>query len=337
MIPIFFPYTYLSPPVLNILSSCFGKTAIYQPLDKMIPPELEESIRSGKLEIRKPLLDNDDKLRVILKEYHSWTDFHRMPQRGYHKIIQSLKYSSPDPTSSQIRNEIKDRISQEEKLDGLTASDNARLFLALAQEYDMQQTGLSMEMKQLQDMQQQLFQDLKGDGLNGTDTFTSRFSDPLDFNSDDYMTSERLLAWSHLMCHDTNPPWVFITTDSEAFQMVSEQADTILTLSGFDRRPMDITNKEEPGKGYPAFSDYLDQLTKAEEEKLPAQLFEDMDSSALTREGVDRLNLSMAPNQSPVKLFGKLLHPPIEDTSHTDTDPLSRNTVLALMELSVVV
>ena len=331
MIPIIFPYTYLSPRVLEPLSTLFGKVLIYQPVDKLFPADLEESSRSGKIEIRIPLKDNDKKLKAILKEYRTWADLHHISQREYHKITHRLNLPAQDPMSSQIRQEIKDRMSGEKEHDTLTPSDNARLFLALAQEFDMQQTGLSMEINQIQDMQQQLFRDLRGDGPGESNSFSSAESPQPE--SSGYMASERLSTWSHLLCHDTQPTCVFITTSSEAFQMVSKQAGLIQPLSGLDKRPVDISHKENPWEGGQAFIDYLDQLTKAEEGALPVQPFEDMNATAVGRECNVRLTVSMVPNQSPAEVFGKLIHPPINETAATDTDTLCRNTVLALIEL----
>lgn len=331
MIPILFPYTYLSPRVLEPLSTLFGKVLIYQPVDKLFPADLEESSRSGKIEIRIPLKDNDKKLKAILKEYRTWADLHHISQREYHKITHRLNLPAQDPMSSQIRQEIKDRMSGEKEHDTLTPSDNARLFLALAQEFDMQQTGLSMEINQIQDMQQQLFRDLRGDGPGESNSFSSAESPQPE--SSGYMASERLSTWSHLLCHDTQPTCVFITTSSEAFQMVSKQAGLIQPLSGLDKRPVDISHKENPWEGGQAFIDYLDQLTKAEEGALPVQPFEDMNATAVGRECNVRLTVSMVPNQSPAEVFGKLIHPPINETAATDTDTLCRNTVLALIEL----
>jgi len=330
MTPILFPYTYLSPRVLEPVSTLFGNILIYQPFDKLFPDDLDELSRSGRIEIRIPLKDNDKQLMAILKEYRTWADLHHISQREYHKITHNLNLSAQDPRSSQIRQEIRDRMSGEEKRDTLTLSDNARLFLALAQEFDMQQTGLSMEINQIQGMQQQLFKDLRGDGPDGSDSFSSAESFQPD--SHGYMTSERLSAWSHLMCHDTQPTCVFITTSSSAFQMVSEKAGLIRTISGFDKRPVDISHKENPWEGSQALTDYLDQLTKAEEGVLPVQPFEDMDAPGADRECNVRLTVSMVPNQSPAEVFGKLIHPPINETAAAD--PLCRNTVLALIELA---
>lgn len=331
MMPIFFPYTYLSPRVLEPVSILFGKILIYQPFDKLFPPDLEESSRSGKIEIRIPLMDNDKKLKAILKEYRTWADLHHISQREYHKITRSLNLSTQDPMSSQIRQEIRDRMSGEKERDTLTPSDNARIFLTLAQEFDMQQAGLSKDIDTFQNMQQQLFKDLKGDEFDGSDSFSSADSSQPD--SHDYMTSERLFAWSHLLCHDTRIPCVFITTSSSAFQMVSEKAGLIRTISGFDRRPVEISNKEKPFDRRRALTDYLDQITQADEESLPAQPFEKADAPAAGREYSARLTLSMVPNQSPAKVFGKLIRPSIKKTAATD-DALCRNTVLALIELS---
>ena len=222
-------------------------------------------------------------------------------------------------------------MSGEEERDTLALSDNARLFLALAQEFDMQQTGLSMEFNQIQDMQQQLFKDLRGDGPGEPNSFSS--GESCQPESYGYMTSERLSAWSHLLCQDTQPKCVFITTSSSAFQMVSKQAGLIHTLSGFDKRPVDISHKENPWEGGQVLTDYLDQLTRAEEGALPIQPFEDMDATAAGRECNVRLTVSMVPNQSPAEIFGKLIHPPINETAATDTETLCRNTVLALIEL----
>ncbi|HIJ55357.1 MAG TPA: hypothetical protein HPQ03_04445 [Deltaproteobacteria bacterium] len=277
-------------------------------------------------------MDNDKKLKAILKEYRTWADLHHISQREYYKIIRGLTLSTQDPKSSQIRQEIRDRMSGENERDTLTPPDNARIFLALAQEFDMAQAGLSKDIDRFQDMQQQLFKNLKGDEFEGTESFSSADSSQPD--SHDYMTSERLSAWSHLLCHDIRIPCVFITTSRSAFQMVSEKAGLIRTISGFDGRPVDIANKEKPFDWRRGLTDYLDQITQTDEESLPAQPFEKADAPVAGREYSARLTLSLVPNQSPAKVFGKLIHSPIIETTATD-EASCRNTVLAFIELSV--
>lgn len=333
MIPILFPYTYLSPRELGPLSTLFGKILIYQPIDKLFPADLEESFRSGKIEIRIPLKDNDKMLKTILKEYRTWADLHHISQREYHKITHSFNLSAQDPMSSQIRQEIRDRMSGEKEHGTLTPTDNARLFLALAQEFDMQQTGLSREINQIQDMQQQLFKNLRGDGPDGSASFSSAESSQPE--SHDYMTSERLSAWSHLMCHDTQPARVFITTSSSAFQRVSKQAGLTRKISGFDSRPVEILHKEKPFDRSRVLTDYFDQVTQTDEESLPDHPFGNEDAPAADRACNVRLTVSMVPNQSSPEVFGKQIHSPISETPATDTDTLCRNTVLALIELPV--
>jgi hypothetical protein len=72
MIPIFFPHTYLSCPVMEAVQACFSPVVLYQPSAMGIPPPLREWEKTGQVDLRVPVPAEEEKLASLLTDFRNW-------------------------------------------------------------------------------------------------------------------------------------------------------------------------------------------------------------------------------------------------------------------------
>lgn len=328
MTPTFFPYTYLSSSQFRLLSTVFGKIAVYEPIQAMRPADFQNWSQSGALEIRTPVVENDTTLQRVLNDLNAWAHLQPLSHRTLYKMTRQMGFTPPDPSVSLIRDEIKNRLSEHDNPDVLSSTDHARLFLSLAQGFDMQQDGLQMELEQLEKRQRALFSHMTGDGLTAEDSPGSR--EPFNATASDEMISERLSAWSRLLCCDPDPPCVFVTIHPYLFQMILEKAVSPRTVSGFNKRRVTISSRTEAPTWRTSLIDLLQGLTEPRGKTLAEKGIELLFESDGSLDASVRLTLCLAADQSPIDLFGNLPAPPPEKAE--DIKSPCSHVVLALME-----
>ena len=76
MKPIYFPFTYVSDPVAESLSACFGQFIVYQPLAGKIPEPMHAWVEKGVLDIRAPMTEDQNEFEAVVKNYLSWAVLH---------------------------------------------------------------------------------------------------------------------------------------------------------------------------------------------------------------------------------------------------------------------
>jgi hypothetical protein len=88
MKPIYFPFTFISEPVFDALSACFGKIVVYQSSKVNIPENMKEWDNSGKLEIRIPIEGDEEKIDNILQDFKTWAQLHQGSELSFlkHKL-----------------------------------------------------------------------------------------------------------------------------------------------------------------------------------------------------------------------------------------------------------
>ena len=243
MKPIYFPFTYISRPIAAALAACFKQTVVYQPSRHNIPPENQMWADSGIIDLRVPIAGDENKLEAILKDYNAWANLQQGGTLDFFKAWGGKIPFFDETFSSQIRADIKKKSrpgqSQKEGEDIFSA----RLFLHMAQSFDLQNNGLNQDLKLFDAMEQDLMKNLKGEdeALNLEAAAKERFpiSDP-----GFYMVAERLKAWIKLMQHDRELPGLFITTSRSILDELMDKAPEIEMVIEFDSIPMHASRDE---------------------------------------------------------------------------------------------
>jgi len=279
MKPIFFPFTYISKPVAEALFSCFGKSIIYQPSAVDVPEKMNQWTESGMLDIRIPVKNDEQKLSTILKEYKIWANLHQERMGDKFKFFNAQRNKVPffdDTSSSQIKADIKDFINKNRSSKNQDSIFNARVFLSIAQDFDIQNDTIIKEMVSFETAQQDLIKKMKGD--NETSYAGSAGKEVLKTDySGDYMIPERLKAWALLMCCD---PWhnkgkipgFFITSSRPVIDYLIDKIPGAESVLRIDEIPVSKDMTEEMVRWREGLISYLEILADDSRSMLPGDI-----------------------------------------------------------------
>lgn len=213
---IYFPFTTISDEQMTVIGNCFDSAPIiYQPTT-YIPKAMQHWVDSGKVEIRRPVQGDEAILERIVREYQKWAELHQGAE------LSAFRFMVDDEESSiaRIRNSLRmyDIPKDTEKGDPMF---NVRLFLRIAQEYDIQHQEADKEISAFEKMEKAMLEELRGE------------EDELEISSDklivredvgEYMTAERMTAWTQLMLRDTGDSCLFITESPAVFGYLQDYA-----------------------------------------------------------------------------------------------------------------
>jgi hypothetical protein len=223
MKPVYFPFTYINDDVASRLYACFGQITVYQPGGHNIPENMQRLAREGMLDLRIPVSGDEARLEALIKEYKEWGELHQKSDMAFLKAIGERVPFFDDTFSTQLASQIKkirDENYSKEKPDILF---NARLFLCLAQDYDIMQDGINRDLISVYEMEKKLLEGL----THEDEVFFSKNTGSSIQAADDsgkYKIKERIEAWTCLMSKDKEKPRFFITCSRDAFDFVIENA-----------------------------------------------------------------------------------------------------------------
>jgi len=246
MKPVYFPFTYINDAAARDLCACFGQVTVYQPGAHSIPESMQRLAMEGMLDLKVPVSGDEARLEALIKEYKEWGELHQKSDTAFLKAIGERIPFFDDTFSTQLASQIKkirDENYSKEKPDILF---NARLFLCLAQDYDLVQDGINRDLVSVYEMEKKLLE-----GLTHEDEvfFSKNTGSSLQASDDSgrYKIKERIEAWTYLMSNDREMPRFFITGSRDAFDFVIEKAGDISKVIELVSIPVcsqaDIMNK----------------------------------------------------------------------------------------------
>lgn len=300
MKPIYFPFTYISEPVLEALSVFFKQIIVYQPSSLNIPESMQKPANSSLLEIRIPVKGDENKIDDILKDYKNWANIHQGSEMAFLKTKPDIIPFFGEFSTSQIKADIKKKKQKqqnEKKQDTLL---NARIFLHIAQEFDAQNWEIDKDLLSLEEKSVNLIDNLKGkDELS----FKGNDREPalkIDHQSD-YMTIDRIIAWTHLMQYDQDMSGLFITNNRSAIEHLIEKTPEAKIVLNIDSTPLTNSDDEKREKWQNSLNEQLelilgDSLPASEGIKIKSPFDKD-DGKKVS------LTLYLVPGESPYKFF----------------------------------
>lgn len=317
MKPIYFPFTYISKPVTEALYTCFGKTIIYQPSSKNIPEEIHKLVERGVLDIRisgKPEKKDEEKLSAILKEYNAWANLHQ-GSRGIHlDFFKARRNNIPffdDTSASQIKADLKNITDKNPTQKEPDPVFNARIFLSIAQEFDMQRDKIDLDMASFETARKDLINNLKGEVE--TSPLVPGYED--DFKAGnltdyDYMILERVEAWALLMCCDLmqyrdEMSGLFVTKSRQAIDHILDKTPEAEKLAFYDTVPLAKNQFEETAKWPNSMMEHLKMVAESSR-PLKQGLFTAVPDD-LKCETKISLSLYLVPETSPLEYFSRFI------------------------------
>ncbi len=300
MKPIYFPFTYISESVLEALSAFFKQIIVYQPSSLNIPESMQKQADSNLLEIRIPVKGDENKIDNIVKDYKSWANIHQGSEMAFFKTKPDMIPFFGEFSTSQIKADIKkkERKQQnEKKQDSLL---NARIFLHIAQEFDLQNWEINKELLLLEEKASDLIDNLKGEdelSFKGNDREKAL---KIDYQSE-YMTPDRIIAWTHLLQYDRDMSNLFITNSRSVVEHLVEKTPDAKIVLSIDSIPLTNSNDEKREKWQNSLNEQLElifggSLPASEDIKIKSPFDKD-DGKKVS------LTLYLVPGESPYKFF----------------------------------
>jgi hypothetical protein len=212
---VFFPGTFVPQETIAAINRRIGRFAVYQPVMGLSPKMLEGLAGTGAIELRHPVIGKEAYLQELCRAYSSWGGF-------YQKDALRLKRLADDGFYNQdFAAEIKSQILKSEgtgrsgskKTVAETADPmvNARMFLQLAQDFDLSESEIQQGLEKAEKASRQLFEQLRGEKPSKK---KSRGAGAIP-DAGEVMTDARLAAWFLLSRTDAYLPDIFVT-DSRA-------------------------------------------------------------------------------------------------------------------------
>ena len=300
MKPTYFPFTYISEPVLEALSAFFKQIIVYQPSSLNIPESMQKSANSSLLEIRIPAKGDENKIDNILKDYKSWANIHKGSELAFFKTKPDMIPFFGDSSTSQIKADIKKKRQKyqvEKKQDFLL---NAKIFLHLAQEFDMQNWEINKDLLILEEKTLNLIDNLKGDDELSFKENDKEKALKIDCQSD-YMTSDRIIAWTHLLQNDQDVSDIFITNSRSAIEYLLDKTPETKIMLNIDSILLTNSTDKKKEKWQESLMERLESL---QEKSLPASGDIKIKSPFDKDDGKKvSLTLYLVPGESPYKFF----------------------------------
>jgi hypothetical protein len=245
MYPIYFPYTYINRPMAVMLKECLGPVSVYQPSERQVPEPMQLLAQEGFIELRAPVVGDEKQLGRLLDDYRDWAALRR-PARGIDTAyLRTLKDRLPffeDDSTSRIRAQIKQQMGGRPAVAGdVDAAEilfRARLFLQLAQEFDLQSEGIAADLARCNEMERELLKDLHGETGTGEAPSAAKES-PTGSETTYFMLTERIESWATLMLadpHQAGPSasGLFVTGNREVVELMAERLPEIQQVVDLD-------------------------------------------------------------------------------------------------------
>ncbi|MBW2410723.1 MAG: hypothetical protein JRF72_13060 [Deltaproteobacteria bacterium] len=289
---------------------------------------------SGLLEVRVPDASDASRFNRVVKDFRRWGDQQRTGEEIRAAALRSGKDPVPFFDESSATQIVADLRQQSEPFledDQTDSTLEARVFLALAQEYDRQHQEMNGDLGAYEEKVKDLFDDINAEGNNPikaplTELELSQ-SDPAEF-----MVPGRLDAWVCLCLKDTADPGVLVTTSPGILEHINEHIPHVEKIHQFSCAAADPQEDEIHAQWQKSLLIYLSEAATTQ---WPADL--DLPPNTFDAEGRET-DLSLAvyiiPDLMPRDCLAECISPShIRSLGPVPTSSI-RNTVIGLIQPS---
>jgi hypothetical protein len=222
----YFPFTYIAPSLVEILSGCLEGLVVYQPPGEAPTEGLEKWVTLGFLKLPAfPAEPGRQKaLTKELRDWKAWGRMHENADLAYLKHVRD-KIAPVGPSTPAVVSEIKKHAGksrQEPQGDKDLAS---RLFVHLAHDFDRESEELREQLAEV-GKQKESLQSLFRVGTTDEEALFPTDEPFPDFSEDlgAFMTEKRMIAWNHLFQKASADVDMFLTSSAAAHAFVLDHA-----------------------------------------------------------------------------------------------------------------
>ena len=233
--------TFITQESAVAINRRLGRFAIYQPIKGQTPAILESVSAAAAIELRHPVIGDEPYLLELCRAYGSWGDIYQKESFRLNRLAGNGFYNQDfarEISSDVLKNKSGREPGETQKPDPVI---NARVFLQLAQEFDLREFEIRQGIEKADNASKELFEALRGENL-GIDAFSDSKRNAGSINdAGSLMTDARMAAWTVLSKYDRRAPDFFITDSRTVMELILERVPQVLKLDTF-------SNASEPDK-----------------------------------------------------------------------------------------
>ena len=282
--PVYFPFTFISPSLVEAMSLCFRRAVVYQPAYSKPQEALRPWMDRGFLDVRSPSEKVIDKklIEQALRNFRNWGLLHEHADMTYLKMVGN-DIPPIDPKTARIVSDIKGTAAK-----GSQNPEDSELFLQvflhLAQEFDEHSWELKQQMNQFDNQYQALRSffcqdqiEQAHDPISSDQSACAGPASPIDGQApqmqagqfpvieDDpgrLMIEKRMTAWNHLFQKDSTGSGLLFTDSPLALAYLLDGIQGKAEVLKFNITYKQAVSGEVP-KNHPILADHIQKIFDA--------------------------------------------------------------------------
>jgi hypothetical protein len=335
MIPIYFPFTYVSDPVAEALATCFGQFVIYRPLKENLSQQMQLWVNRGVADVRVPVAGNESELMAAVKNYQTWADLHRDGSKTRAAILRSGLDPVPffdELSTRKIVEDIKGNIRGNAGTRFPDPVLAARIFLYFAQEFDRQNHELTDDLNHHQQQEAQLIRQLK---MEEDPVAAELRDDPVQLPDPfaDYMISDRLEAWARIFCRDPDVSGLFVTHSAAVLEQMLDRTPTAARILHLTSIPAGAPDDAAIKSWQARLALNLARHVEPDQAQASSESMEPSDLPAA--DTTVSLSVYRVPDQTPYEFFARCADIDRPPADAPGPNSKFRNTLIALVQNSL--
>jgi hypothetical protein len=334
MIPLYFPYTYITRQTALELSVFFESFVVFRPSDDPLPDEMRALADCGLLDVQVPDFAEPSRFKDVFNNFQRWGYQQHNKDEIQAAVLRSRTNPLPvydEQSTSRITADLRRQLEPSGTDDSVDTTLEARVFLAFAQEFDREHQEISGDLGTYQDKVRHMLAGINAEGNNPLQEPLSELGDrQRDFA--DYMLPERVHAWLRLNGKTPADTGILLTTNSNVLEYLSTRISVLKKIHEFSSVAVSAVKDENHAIWQENLLQYLIELTRDQDtaqSKQPPELSQPTDHQA---------SLSMS-----VYLIAKLalrdclarcISPTVPDAGSSTVPSRKCNTVIGLIQSS---
>lgn len=287
MKPAYMPFTHASVSTIQCIHQLLGPFMMLAPVSGNAPEPVRQAAEEGRIDLRAPVSADDEQITASVEKFKTWGAAHE----GHMDAFKTMaEHYDSEAFTAELRTDI---LRGQARADTVDPMFNARLFLALAQEYDMQQAQLQTELQAAETSRRQMLAALKGDAEGrDPDSASGIQADP-----GHYLTDRRICSWLRLLTAEPDPTRIWLTSSPAVFDYIMEFLPEARQVAHMSSLPKTEVFKE-------ALITCLSGLAEGQLPEAPAL---GPDQTKESGQGACVLTVAVLPFSAPEKLLAHLL------------------------------
>lgn len=256
----YFPFTFISPSLVEAMSLCFHHIVVYRPAHAKSQDALLPWMEKGFMDVRSPFEKriNKELLDTALPNFKRWGLLHQYADMSYLKAVGN-DIAPVGPETPRIASDIRTMAAKSSRTfeeSGLPV----QLFLHLAQEFDQHSWELRQQLNRLNDQYQALQSSFRQDQAEEARYLIQEETLPhIQEDPGSFMIEKRMAAWNHLFQNDPADSGLLFTDSRLAFAYLLDEVQEkveILKLNITYTK----TELKEALKNRPPWTDHLQEI-----------------------------------------------------------------------------